>query len=250
MRIVDLSVPIEECPSELTPSEIIRENHTAGALTMQSIFKCTEDDLPQGLGWAVERLTITTHTGTHLDAPYHFFPTSEGKPARSIDQIPLEWCFADAFVLDMRQKQEGSRIEVSDIEAALEQMAYSIKPFDIALIMTGADRFWGTPEYRNKGCGMGREATLWLIDRGVKIMGIDAWGFDRPFVQMAEDFSKTGDRTLLWEAHFAGIEREYCHIEKLANLHLLPKHGFTVACFPVKIAGASAGWTRPVALID
>jgi kynurenine formamidase len=250
MRLIDLSVPIEECPSELTPSEIKREDHSSGALTMQSIFNCSVDDLPQGLGWAVEQMTITTHTGTHLDAPYHFFPTSEGKPSRTIDQIPLEWCFADAFVLDMRHKKEGSRIEPADVERALEQMAYSVKPFDIALILTGADKYWGTPEYRNKGCGMGREATLWLIDRGVKIMGIDAWGFDRPFNQIVEDFSKTGDKSILWEAHFAGIEREYCHIEKLANLHLLPRYGFKIACFPVKITGASAGWTRPVAIID
>jgi len=250
MRLIDLSVPIEECPSELTPSEIKREGHKSGALTMQSIFNCSADDLPQGLGWAVEQMTITTHTGTHLDAPYHFFPTSEGKPSRTIDQIPLEWCFADAFVLDMRHKKEGARIEPADIESALEQMAYSVKPFDIALILTGTDKFWGTPEYRNKGCGMGREATLWLIDRGVKIMGIDAWGFDRPFNQIVEDFSKTGDKSILWEAHFAGIEREYCHIEKLANLHMLPKHGFKLACFPVKITGASAGWVRPVAIID
>jgi kynurenine formamidase len=250
MRFVDLSVPIEECPSELTPSEITREDHRAGAVTMQAIFKCSERDLPQGLGWAVERMTITTHTGTHLDAPYHFFPTSEGKPARTIDQIPLEWCFADAFVLDMRHKEEGARIEVTDVEEALDTIGYAVKPLDIALIMTGADKFWGTPEYPNKRCGMGKDATLWLIDRGVKIMGIDAWGFDRPFNAITEEFEKTGDRSLLWEAHYAGIEREYCHIEKLANLDLLPAHGFRVACFPVNIAGASAGWIRPVALLD
>jgi kynurenine formamidase len=250
MRFIDLSVPIEECPSELTPSEIVREDHKAGAQIMQSIFNCSEHDLPQGLGWAVEHVTLTTHTGTHLDAPYHFFPTSEGKPARTIDQIPLEWCFSDAFVLDMLHKKEGARIEVADIEDALDKMEYSVKPFDIALVMTGADKFWGTPEYSNRGCGMGKEATLWLIDRGVKIMGTDAWGFDRPFDQMAKDFTSTGDTSLLWEAHFAGIEREYCHIEKLANLGLLPKHGFKVACFPVKITGASAGWTRPVAIMD
>ena len=192
MQFVDLSVPIEESPSEPTPPVIIRENHKSGSQAMQAIFNCTEDDLPQGLGWAIERLDIITHAGTHLDAPYHFFPTSEGKPARTIDQVPLEWCFADAFVLDMRHKEQGARIEIVDVEKALKQMAYPIKPFDIALIMTGADKFWGTPEYPNKGCGMGKDATLWLIERGIKIMGIDAWGFDRPFSQMIQAFSKTG----------------------------------------------------------
>lgn len=250
MQFIDLSVPIEEGPSELTAPAIDRQDHKVGSLVMQAIFNCTEDDLPQGLGWANENITLMTHSGTHLDAPYHYSPTSEGKPARTIDHIPLEWCFSDAVVLDMRHKPDGARIEVSDVENAIKKIGYSIKPLDIALIMTGADKFWGTPEYRNKGCGMGKEATLWLIDQGVKIMGTDAWGFDRPFAQMAEDFLKTSDTSLLWEAHFAGIEREYCHIEKLANLDLLPTHGFKVACFPVRITGASAGWTRAVAIMS
>lgn len=250
MRFVDLSVPIEEGPSEPFPVEIAREDHEAGSQTMQAIFNCSADDLPDGLGWANERISLITHSGTHLDAPYHFAPTSEGKPARTIDQVPLEWCFSDAFVLDMRHIPDGSRIEPSDVEEALGKTNYTIKSLDIALILTGADKFWGTPEYPNARCGMGRDATLWLIDRGVKIMGIDAWGFDRPFTNISEDFAASGEKSVLWEAHFAGIEREYCHIEKLANLDQLPPHGFKVACFPVKITGASAGWIRPVAIID
>ncbi len=250
MKLIDLSVPIEESPSETWKPEIDRQDHSAGSAVMQSIFNCSADDLPGAMGWANDHVTLITHTGTHLDAPYHFYPTSEGNPARTIDQIPLEWCYADAFVLDMREKADGERIEPEDVEKALEKIGYGVKPMDIALIMTGADKHWGKPEYPNKGCGMGKDATLWLADRGVKIMGIDAWGFDRPFEHMARDFARTGDKSLLWEAHFAGIEREYCHLEKLANLHLLPPHGFRIMCFPVKITGASAGWTRPVAILD
>ncbi len=250
MKIIDLSVPIEESPSETWTPEIDRQDHAAGSLIMQNIFNCSAEDLPGGLGWANDRITLITHTGTHLDAPYHFHPTTEGRPARTIDQVPLEWCFTDGFVLDMRHKADGERIEAADLKESLGRIAYAIKPLDIALIMTGADKYWGKPEYPDKGCGMGKEATLWLADLGVKIMGIDAWGFDRPFRNMAEDFAKTGDKSLLWEGHFAGIEREYCHLEKLANLDLLPASGFKVACFPVKITGASAGWARPVAIID
>jgi kynurenine formamidase len=249
MKFIDLSVPIEEGPSEMTEPAILRENHQAGSQIMQSIFQCGQDDLPGGLGWANDHISIMTHTGTHLDAPYHFAPTSEGKPARTIDQVPLEWCFADAFVLDMRHKSDGARIEVSDVAEALKKTGYHIKPFDIALIMTGADKFWGDSEYRNKGCGMGKQATLWLIEQGVKIMGTDAWGFDRPFIHIFREFQERGDCSVIWEAHFAGIEREYCHMEKLANLETLPPSGFKVACFPVKITGASAGWIRAVAIV-
>lgn len=249
MKFIDLSVPIEEGPSEMTEPHIIREDHHAGSQIMQNIFQCKPEDLPNGLGWANEHITLMTHTGTHLDAPYHFAPNSERKPSRTIDQIPLEWCFADGFVLDMRHKPDGGRIEAADVKQALEKMKYQVKPFDIALIMTGADKFWGSPDYQSKGCGMTREATLWLIDLGVKVMGTDAWGFDRPFLSIIQEFQEKADPKVIWEAHFAGIEKEYLHIEKLANLDLLPPFGFKVVCFPVKITRASAGWTRAVAIV-
>jgi kynurenine formamidase len=63
-------------------------------------------------------------------------------------------------------------------------------------------------------------------------------------------FEQTGDASLIWEGHKAGREIGYCHLEKLHNLEALPADGFTLACFPVKIRGASAGWTRAVAIVD
>ena len=59
-----------------------------------------------------------------------------------------------------------------------------------------------------------------------------------------------GDASLIWEGHKAGREIGYCHLEKLHNLESIPSKGFTISCFPVKIKGASAGWTRAVAIID
>ncbi len=118
-------------------------------------------------------------------------------------------------------------------------------------IQTGADKAWGSPEYLVKGAGMDRESTLYLTQKGVKIVGIDAWSWDRPLPYLAEEFKKTRDPKVIWEAHFAGIEMGYCHMEKLANLAAIGRpHGFTVICFPIKIKGASAGWVRPVAVVD
>jgi len=116
--------------------------------------------------------------------------------------------------------------------------------------MTGADRYWGTEEYLIKGCGMGRDATLWLVDQGIRVVGTDAWSWDPPLQLVAEEFKKTGDPSIIWEGHFAGIEKGYCHIEKLTGLDQLPPHGFTFFCFPVKIKAASAGWIRAVALVE
>jgi kynurenine formamidase len=97
---------------------------------------------------------------------------------------------------------------------------------------------------------MGRDATLYLTERGVRITGTDAWSWDTPFEYTRARFEQTGDATLIWEGHKAGRDRAYCHLEKLHQLEKLPGHGFTVACFPVKLRRTSAGWTRAVAILD
>ncbi|UCB47903.1 MAG: cyclase family protein [Deltaproteobacteria bacterium] len=255
-RFVDLSLSIEpDLPSDppMMIPKIDYLDHAQGAEQMKDFFPgVKKDQLPGGLGWAVEFLTLTTHSGTHLDAPYHYHPTMDkGKDAMTIDQIPLDWCFNDAVVLDFQQKNDGERITVEDLEEELARIDYKIKPLDIVLIQTGADEFWGKQEYLVKGAGMDRESTLHLLEKGVKVVGIDAWSWDRPLPFLAKEFQETGDPKVIWEAHFAGIEMGYCHMEKMANLSAIGRpHGFTVCCFPIKIKGASAGWTRPVAIVD
>jgi kynurenine formamidase len=228
-------------------------DHGQGAEQMKGFFPgITKAQLPGGLGWALEFLTLTTHSGTHLDAPYHYHPTTDrGKPAFTIDEVPLDWCFNHGVVLDFRNKEDGDRITVEDLRGELERIKYEIKPLDIVLIQTGADSAWGTPEYLVKGAGMDRESTLFLTEKGVKVAGIDTWSWDRPLPFLATEFKKTQDPKVIWGAHFAGIEIGYCHMEKMANLSAIGRpHGFTVSCFPIKIKGASAGWVRPVAIIE
>ncbi len=251
VRIIDLSVPMEDSPSEPLPVKVTHEPHQQAGELMKMFFGCSEQDLPQGLGWANDSVTLGAHAGTHVDAPWHYFPTSGGKRAKTIDEIPLEWFYHDGVVLDMRHKPRGSGVTVDDLQKALAKIKYKIKPWDIVMIQTGADKLWGKPEYFEAGCGMTRESTLWLIEQGVRVMGIDAWGWDRPFWAIKEEFTKTGDKSVLWGAHFVGKDKEYSHIEKLANLDKLPKpFGFKVACFPVKLTGGSAGWARVVAILE
>jgi kynurenine formamidase len=251
VRIIDLSVPTEDSPSEPLPVKVTHEPHQQAAGRMKMFFGCSESDLPQGLGWANDSVTMGAHAGTHVDAPWHYFPTCEGEKSKTIDQMPLEWFYHDGVVLDMRHKPRGSGITVDDLKEALKKINYKIKPWDIVMIQTGADKLWGKPEYFDAGCGMTKESTLWLIEQGVRVMGIDAWGWDRPFWAIKEEFARTGDKSVLWGAHFVGKDKEYCHIEKLANLDKLPKpFGFKVACFPVKLTGGSAGWARVVAILE
>lgn len=247
-RVVDLSLEIKEGKGVMG-AEIKRTNHTDSVPEMLASFPgISQEDLPGGMGWAHETLTLNTHSGTHLDAPYHFGPTSEGKPSKTIDEMPLEWAYGDGVVLDMLHKKTGDVISIKDVQDALGKMDYTLKPFDIVLIMTGTDKSWDTPQY-GEYAGVGREATIWLVDQGAKLVGTDAPGWDRPFGFAAKGFRETGDKSLIWEGHFAGLEREYFQMEKLANLDQLPPYGFKVYCFPIKILGASSAWIRPVAIV-
>ena len=250
-RIIDLSITIEPAPGpEHQRLEIKYEKHEDTAEYMTMRFECKTEDLPKGLGWANEYVTLGTHVGTHMDAPWHYHPESEGRPAKTVDELPVEWFYSDGVVIDMRHKEPGDLIDVSDLEHALEEIDYRIKPYDIVFVMTGADKLWGTEDYWSRFPGLGKESTLWLCDQGVKVMGTDSAGWDRPFWAMVQEFKKTRDSSVIWGAHFAGIEKEYCQIEKLTNLDVLPPWGFKVICPPIKIAGASAGWVRPVAIVE
>jgi len=255
-RFIDLSISIEpNLPSDpaIMIPKIEYVDHTQGSEQMKDFFPgVTKEQLPGGLGWAMEFMTLTTHSGTHLDAPYHYHPTMDrGKPSLTIDEIPLEWCFSDGVVLNFRHKADGERITVKDVEEELKRIKYEIKPLDIVLIQTGADAAWGTPQYLVKGAGMDRESTLYFTEKGVKVAGIDAWSWDRPLPFLAKEFKETSDPRVIWEAHFAGIEIGYCHMEKLANLSAIGRpYGFMVCCFPIKIKRGSGGWVRPVAILD
>ena len=251
MKIIDLSVPLEDSVSEPLRVTIDYQIHPSTAAVMASFFGATVEDLPDRLGWANEVFTACSHNGTHVDAPYHYFPTCGGERARTIDELPLEWFFSDGVVLDFSHKPRGALIEPQELEHELQRIGYQLKPFDIVLIRTDADHYWGTAEYFHAGAGMSAAATRWLIEAGIKVMGIDAWGWDQPFWAMRERFLATKDPAVIWEAHRVGRDLEYCQIEKLANLASLPKpFGFKVSCLPVKLKGGSAGWSRVVAILE
>jgi kynurenine formamidase len=254
-RIIDLSSPLENetvyDPPFMRPKIAYRSNADTAPLLCGLFPGLRREDLPDGEAWAIEEIALTTHNGTHMDAPIHFQSKSiDGKPMMTIDQVPLDWFFRPGVKLDFRKVPDGHVVTAAEVEAELKRIGHALKPFDIVLVNTRASSCIGSEEYLTAGCGMGREATLYLTSRGVRVTGIDAWGWDAPFAHMRKRWLETHDPSIIWEGHKCGREIPYCHMEKLCNLEQLPDSGFIVACFPHKVKRGSAGWTRAVALFD
>jgi kynurenine formamidase len=252
MKIVDLSKTIQYNPGD--PSfmkvKIKHQSHR------QSRWIIRYFGLPFRLfpkrfsGWANDVIKkMGVHSTTHMDAPWHYGPTCMGKPSKTIDEIPLEWCYGKGVVIDMKHKADFEPIMSADIIAFLAQENIVLEPKMIVLIKTGRDKLMGTKDFYKKGTGMSAEATIWLINQGIKVMGIDQWGWDLPLPYLVEQAKKTNNKELFWEAHLVGLDYEYCHMEQLTNLDALPTTGFDVAAFPLKIKGGSAAPARVVAII-
>ena len=257
-RLIDISVAlktgIKSDPPHMLPSiEYLDHHQTAPA--MAEYMGVRIEDLPDGEYAAVEKVAISTHNGTHLDAPYHFFSTMNhalkpgGEPSWRIDEVPLEWCFHPGVKLDFRHFPAGYVATPGDVEAELKRIGHTLAPLEIVLVNTAAGAKYGQDDYVDSGCGMGKAATMWMLERGVRLVGIDGWSWDAPFSSTKAKIAAGGDPALIWEGHRAGREIGYSHLEKLHNLEQLPADGFEVVCFPVKVHRASAGWTRAVAIV-
>lgn len=261
MKLVDLTVLLdpenrEKLPEyakaspNLTPKIHYQHPTGEGADVMCAVFGCEKEDLPNGEGWGDEQMTITTHLGTHVDAPLHYGSTCEGKPSRTISDIDLHELYCDGFVLDMRDLvPPGGEMTVDSLKKAVDALDAEITPGCALMLRTGQEKYaYSDPELFNYP-GMRRAGTLYLAQLGAKVLGTDALGWDRPFQVMRNEFAKTKDRSVLWDGHFAGREKEVFIIQQLANLGALPTSGFKVSFFPLKLARCSASPARVVAFV-
>jgi kynurenine formamidase len=184
-------------------------------------------------------VVLSDHVGTHIDSLKHI-----RKGAAGPEGIPIELCYSDGVVLDFRHKEKGAGISAKEIQEALKKIDYTLKPRDIVLIHTGAGAIQDSEKYLTDQSGMTAEATIWLIEQGVQVMGIDAITFDPPVWAMFE-------RKQFWEAHRVMNTHDYWHLENLTNLDKIGRsHGFKLACFPVKWTGTTAAPVRAVAIVE
>ncbi|BDM71262.1 cyclase [Streptomyces nigrescens] len=258
MRLIDLSAPVDASGYEpdpvthhvLTPRQ--GAVHMSEEMARHFGIDFDPDDLPDGEFLSLDTLTLSTHTGTHVDAPSHYGTRASYSDCapRNIDELPLEWFFRPGLLLDVSDVGTGV-IGTARLEKEFARIGRTPAPLDIVLLRTGATRHLGTQKYFTDFAGLDGPAVHLLLDLGVRVIGTDAFSLDAPFGDILARYRRTGDRSVLWPAHVAGRDREYCQIERLAHLEALPApHGFRVACFPVKITGAGAGWARAVGIID
>ena len=168
-KFVDLSIflenDVQSDPPGLGPQiEYFTHNNTYEQIA--PFFPgLQKKDLPDGEGWAVEKVQLSTHNGTHLDAPYHFHSTQDAalgdkKPAIAIHDVPLEWCFQPGVKLDFRDKPDGYVVTAEDVDAELKRINHTLKPLEIVVVNTRAGSRYGNPDYVAAGAGMGYEATM------------------------------------------------------------------------------------------
>ncbi|GAB4052936.1 cyclase family protein [Catellatospora paridis] len=255
MPIIDLSTAVDAAAWE--PEPVIHDVmtpaqgavHMAEEMALHFGVDFDPSVLPDGELLSVDTLKLTTHTGTHIDAPSHYGSKASYGVPRHIDEMPLDWFHRPAFRLDLRSAP-GPTVDADFLDKELARIGYQPQPLDIVLLHTGASAWAGTPRYFTEFTGLDAGATNFLLDKGIRVIGTDAFSLDAPFGAMLKRFNETGDRGVLWPAHFTGRDREFCQIERLANLDALPQpYGFTVSCLPIKIKGAGAGWTRAVAIL-
>jgi len=265
MKIIDLSLPIDEKAFEVHKVSIERVSHKAGVEKFNRVIMgktllgkikyalgcriIKKEQLPDEEFLSLETVHAPVHIGTHLDYSFHYGSRSQGLPSKTAEEIPLEYCYQDAVKLDLSHKKPNETISASDIEKALAKINYKLKPLDIVLLYTGADKLYGGPRYFSDYPGVDVSAIDYLLDKGIKIFGVDTMGIDRPYRFMLKEFLETKDPKTLYPAHFYGRIKEFIHIERLANLEKLPGYGFKVVCFPIRIKNTGAAWARVVAII-
>lgn len=205
-------------------------------------------DLPGGCFLSNEFYRMSVHAGTHVDAPFHYGPLCEGRPARKVTDLPLDWFSGPGVILDVRYC-DGMVDQVA-VREALRKRADGLPEGAIVLFRTDADLMLGTVDHHTRSTAITPSAVDELLAAGVQVMGTDCWSFDAPARRMVEQFFRVRYTGALWPTHMHGRDREFIQIEGLANLRSVPDSPFTFSAYPIALADAGAAWCRAVAVVE
>src|SRR5260370_21513297 len=125
--------------------------------------------------------------------------------------------------------EDGHVITAKEVEEELKRIGHELTPLEIVVVNTREGSRYGNNDYVNSGCGMGYDATMFLLEKGIRLTGTDAWSWDAPFYFTAQKWAKDHDPSIIWEAHKAGRAIAYSHLATLHNLEPLPHAASTIS---------------------
>jgi cyclase len=235
-----ISAPLQSGDAEPISIAIHVVDHRAGVELLCEGFDIGPDDWPDGYGISNEIVTLSTHQGTHIDAPLHYGP--DGGDIASADIANFMGC----AVVFTDVESVGCAIEL-DIEAYRVKLDRWAGRANAVFFITGAWRRWGQKSYFLDFKGVPVAYVAAALDRGYRLIGTDAFSLDPPFATMARDFETARDPAVLWPAHVLGRSRPYYQIERLAALEDFEgAELLEYIALPIKLH-CGAAWTRAVA---
>lgn len=207
MRVIDLSLPIND---DMPGVQVT----TAKRLEVE--------------GWNATTLSLYSHCGTHMDAPFHFL--SDG---HTLDQQDLSVCVGPATVINLAPASPSQLITVNDLGA----LADSIQPGARLLFRTDWYKRFGTPEYRNELPRISIELAQWLVEKQVAMIGVEP-----PSVADVNNMQE------LTDVHQTLFRGKVLIVEGLANMDQLRSTQVEFTALPLKIIGGDGSPVRAIAI--
>ena len=229
MKILDLS-------QEIYNLALVHPLHPKPMIWQYITHKESAKGLAGGFSLQTKVLQMSDHCGTHVDALCHFNPDPA---ALSIENMDVSIFFGDAICIDVSFVPELNYITIDHLKQALTKSGQSIRKGDILLLYTGMyDKHGGKPEYLTVQQGLNEESSCWLLETGVKLVGIDAPSTD----------AYTLDPT--YPNHRMSAKYGITHVENLINLDKLIGKRFTYIGLPLRIRGGTGSPLRAVAILN
>jgi kynurenine formamidase len=197
------------------------------------------------LGFSTKLIVMEDHCGTHVDAPYHFYDGEHRQPrGRTISELPLERLMGEAVLIDVSHKREDEPVTSGLLEAAAGDQKITVRRGDIVLVRFWPGK-WGEPRDKFFATrGLSLDACEWLLDRGVKCVGVDHPNLEGLISPEHGNLDSPGHLLLLHP------NREIPIIENLVGLDVLRGARFAFTALPLRMEGATGSPVRPIATLE